>query len=170
MLNTWKDKLGFGKDKNLIISAPMEGNACSLSEVNDPVFKDKILGDGMAIRPSRGRVVAPVDGTVVLLFETKHAITLRSEQGTEILIHIGLDTVKLSGEYFTSYVKTNDIVKTGDLLLEFDMEKIEKAGYDLISPIVICNTSAYSEIITYTGNSVKELDKVMMIKNKRNER
>jgi PTS system beta-glucosides-specific IIC component len=164
MLNTWKDKLGFGKDKSLIISAPMEGDTCSLSEVNDPVFKDKILGDGIAIMPSRGRVVAPVDGTVALLFETKHAISLRSEQGTEILIHIGLDTVKLGGEHFKSYVNTNDNVKAGDLLLEFDMLEIAKAGYDLVSPIVICNTTAYSEIITYTGNAVKELDKVMMIK------
>jgi PTS system beta-glucosides-specific IIC component len=163
-LSTWKEKLGLVKDKNMIIYSPIEGEACSLDEVNDPVFKEKILGDGIAIKPSKGQVLAPVDGTVALLFETKHAITLRSEQGAEVLIHIGLDTVNLKGEFFTAHVKTNDSVKTGDLLLEFDMDKIKAAGYDLISPIVICNTAAYTEIIPHAGNSVKQLDKIITIK------
>lgn len=163
-MSSWKEKLGFVKDKDIIIYSPIEGVACSLDEVNDPVFKEKILGDGIAIKPLKGQVLAPVDGTVALLFETKHAITIRSEQGTEVLIHVGLDTVNLKGEFFTSFVKTNDIVKTGDLLLKFDMEKIKEAGYDLITPVVICNSAAYSNIIPHSGNAVKEKDKIITIK------
>jgi PTS system beta-glucosides-specific IIC component len=158
------EKLGLGKEKNITIFSPIEGEACSLDKVNDPVFKEKILGEGIAIRPNKGQVFSPADGTVSLLFETKHAISIQSEQGTEILIHVGLDTVNLKGDFFTSYVKTNDKVKAGDLLLEFDMQKIKEAGYDLITPIVICNSAAYSEIIPHTGNVVKKLDKIITIK------
>lgn len=164
MLNTWMEKLGLGKDKGIEILAPIEGTAIAITEVSDPVFREKIVGDGVAILPIRGRVVAPVDGTVALLFETKHAISLKSIQGAEVLIHVGLDTVKLQGENFKAYVKTGDVVKAGDLLLEFDMEKIKAAGYELITPIVICNTADYSEFVPYTGGAVKELDKILTIK------
>ncbi len=163
MRNTWMEKLGFGKDKSIEIQAPIEGTVYVITQVNDPVFQQKIVGDGVAILPSRGRVVAPVGGTVSLLFETKHAISLKSEQGVEILIHVGLDTVKLQGENFKAHVKTGDIVKAGELLLEFDMEKIKAAGYDLITPVVICNTADYSEFIPHTGG-VKELDKILTLK------
>lgn len=164
MLYTWKEKLGFGKDKNYVINSPIKGQACSLSEVSDPVFREKILGEGLAIKPVTGRAVAPVDGTVGMLFETRHAISIVSEQGTEILIHIGLDTVKLKGDFFKAFVKTGDKVKAGDLLLEFDIEQIQAAGYDIISPIVICNTSAYAEVIPDTGRNVNELDRILTIK------
>lgn len=162
MQNRWLEKLGFSK-KKIEITAPIEGEALPLSEVNDPTFRDKILGDGIAIRPKTGRVVAPVDGKIVILFQTKHAISILSEQGVELLIHIGLDTVKLKGEFFKSYVQTNQEVKKGDLLLEFDMKQIEDAAYDLISPIVICNTSTYSAITTKTRCPVKELDKIITL-------
>ncbi len=164
MLNTWKEKLGFGKDKGLTILSPVAGKAYPLSEVNDPVFSDKIVGDGLAILPEQGRVVAPFDGTVTMLFETKHAISIRSEQGVEVLIHIGLDTVNLKGEHYTAKVKTGDTVSAGDLLLEFDMKQITEAGYELMTPVIICNTADYSEIISYTGSTVSELDKIMTIK------
>jgi glucose-specific phosphotransferase system IIA component len=164
MRNTWLDKLGFGKDKGIEIHAPIEGTVFHITEVSDPVFRDKIVGDGVAILPNKGRVVAPVDGTVSLLFETKHAVSLKSVQGTEILIHIGLDTVKLQGEYFTAHVKTGDQVHAGDLLLEFDMEKIKAAGYDLITPVVICNTAEYSRFEPHSGGDVKELDKILTLK------
>ncbi len=159
----WKDLFGFGKEKGIVIGSPIEGEACSLDQVEDATFRERILGEGIAIIPKEGKVVAPVDGTVAVMFETGHAVSLISEQGTEILIHIGLDTVKLKGKYFTPKIKVNDKVKAGDLLLEFDMDKIKEAGYDLITPIVICNTSVYSEVIPYTG-AVKELDKILVIK------
>lgn len=165
MKSTWKEKLGFGKGKGIILPSPIEGETRPITEVNDPTFSEKILGDGIAIQPKKGEVVSPVDGTVAILFETKHAISIVSEQGTELLIHIGLDTINLRGEFFRSYVKANDKVKTGDLLLEFDIDKILEAGYDLITPIVICNSAKYSDILTYTEKDVKQLDQIMVIKN-----
>lgn len=162
-MTAWKDFFGFGKDKGIVIGSPIEGLACSLDQVKDPTFSEKILGDGIAILPEKGRVVAPIDGHIAVMFETGHAVSLITEQGTEILIHIGLNTVNLKGRYFFPKVKVNDKVKAGDLLLEFDMDSIIASGYDLISPIVICNTSAYSEIIAYPGE-VKELSKLLVIK------
>lgn len=164
MLDNLKSILGTGNKKNITIYSPIEGQACLLCEVEDAVFSGKILGDGIAIRPVRGRVVAPIDGIVALVFDTKHAISIKSEQGAEVLIHVGLDTVNLKGDFYTAYVKVGDKVKTGDLLLEFDMERIAEAGYDLITPIVICNTASYSEIVPYPGNGVKETDKIILIK------
>lgn len=165
MLSSWKEKLGLTKGRDIIILSPVEGETCPISEVNDPTFSEKILGDGIAIRPKKGEVVSPVDGTVAILFETKHAVSIVSEQGTEILIHVGLDTINLRGEFFKSFVKATDKVKAGDLLLQFDMDKILEAGYDLITPIVICNTNKYSNITAYTGKAVKELDRIMVLKN-----
>jgi PTS system beta-glucosides-specific IIC component len=164
MLSTWKEKLGFGKEKEIVILSPIEGETRPVSDVNDPTFSEKILGEGIAIQPMKGEVVSPVDGTVAILFETKHAISILSEQGTEILIHIGLDTINLRGEFFRSFVKAKDKVKAGDLLLEFDIDKIKEAGYDLISPVVICNTAKYSEILTFTDKSVNKLDRIMILK------
>lgn len=159
----WKDLFGFGKEKGIVIGSPIEGEACSLDNVKDATFSERILGEGIAIIPRKGRVVAPVDGRIAVMFETGHAVSLISEQGTEILIHIGLDTVNLKGKYFTPKIKVNDKVKAGDLLLEFDMDKIKEAGYDLITPIVICNTANYSEIKPYPG-FVSELGKILVIK------
>lgn len=164
MLNTWMEKLGLGKDKGIEIQAPIEGTVYAITEVNDPVFREKIVGDGIAILPNKGRVVAPVNGTVSMLFETKHAVSLKSVQGAEVLIHVGLDTVKLQGEHFKAHVKNGDFVRAGDLLLEFDMEKIKAAGYELITPVVICNTADYSELLPHTGGAVKELDKILTLK------
>ncbi len=104
-----------------------------------------MLGKGAAIIPTVGKVVAPMDGTIAMVFDTKHAISMTSESGIEILIHIGLDTVSLKGEPFTAHVASGDQVKAGDLLLEFDIEAIKAAGLDTVSPIVICNTPDYSE-------------------------
>lgn len=156
---------GIKKDKNLIIASPMTGEAFPLNQVNDPVFRDKIVGDGVAILPSQGRVVAPTAGTVVMLFETKHAISIKTEQGVELLIHIGLDTVKLKGEFFTSHVKIGDTVKAGDLLLEFDMAGIRSAGYELMTPVIICNMTDYSGVVSRTG-MVNELEQLITLKKK----
>jgi glucose-specific phosphotransferase system IIA component len=163
--STWKERLGFGKEKEVIILSPIEGETHSITEVNDPTFSEKILGDGIAIMPTKGEVIAPVDGTIAILFGTNHAISIVSEQGTEILIHIGLDTINLKGEYFRPFVKANDKVKTGDLLLTFDIEKIKAAGYDLITPIVICNTAKYSKLRTNPGKVVNKLDQLIVLKN-----
>lgn len=153
----------FGQSNEIVIQSPIRGEVYEITEVKDPTFGDKLLGDGVAIRPETGRVVAPVDGTVATIFETKHAFTIVSDQGAEILIHIGLDTVNLKGEFYNAYVKDGDKVKTGDLILEFDMAKIREAGYDLITPVVICNTANFSKIDTMIGKKVEELDTIMRI-------
>ena len=128
------------------IKSPIEGTILALNQVNDPVFSSETLGRGIAIIPSTGKVYAPVDGTINVFFETGHAIGLTSNKGVEILIHVGLDTVELKGKYFSPKLKQGDHVKQGDLLLDFSLEDIKNAGYDLTTPIIITNSTQYSTI------------------------
>ncbi|MEH2958081.1 glucose PTS transporter subunit IIA [Candidatus Merdisoma sp. JLR.KK006] len=112
------------------------GRLIAMEDVNDETFRNKVLGDGVAIKPEAGAVYAPVNGTVASVFETKHAICLVSDAGKEILIHIGIDTVNLNGEHFTAHVKDGDKVKAGQLLIEFDLKKIGEKGYDTVIPMI----------------------------------
>ena len=140
--------LGFlkGKTKGNMIHSPCIGKVVPLTEVPDPTFAEKMLGDGFAVIPSEGKIYAPADGEVTMVFDTLHAVGMTSSMGTEILIHIGLDTVTLGGEPFTAHVAAGDKVKKGDLLIEADLDKIEKAGLNTIIPVLICNTDDYSKI------------------------
>ena len=131
--------------------APVAGEAVPITEVSDPTFGEKILGDGIAVKPSEGKVFAPCDGTVEQIFETGHAVTLTSLGGAEILIHVGLDTVELKGKHYTIHAHNGDKVKKGDLLIEFDVAAITADGYDTITPIVICNTDEFTAIKPHTG-------------------
>lgn len=144
-----------------VIAAPVAGEAVTSSEINDPTFGEEMLGKGIAIKPSDTKVYAPFDGTVAMVFDTKHAVSLISEKGAEVLIHVGLDTVSLKGEHFTTHVENGADVKKGDLLLEFDKEAIAVAGFDTIVPIVICNTDDYKEIKRTTGTQVNPGDTIM---------
>ena len=123
-----------------------------------------MLGKGVAIEPSVGRAVSPVNGTVSTVFDTKHAVGLTSDDGAEVLIHIGLDTVKLNGEHFNAHVKAGDKVKAGDLLVEFDIEKIKEAGYPTITPVIITNTDSYKDIESLANGAVKEKDKLVSVR------
>ena len=163
MFKKLKEKLSKVDNKSIFIGSPIEGMAISIKEVDDPTFSEEMLGKGVAIIPSNGRVVAPVDGEISVLFETKHAVSIKSEEGIEILIHIGLDTVKLKGEAFTTCVKVGDKVKAGDLLIEFDIEKIKSSGYDTTTPIVICNTLELSDVKENKIGKVNELDNIIEI-------
>lgn len=163
MLGLLKEKLGFGKKAGEVIGAPLEGKAVAISEVSDPTFGQEILGKGMAIIPSVGKLVAPVDGTVEMVFDTKHAISMSTDSGIEILIHVGLDTVSLKGEPFTAYVEAGQKVKAGDLMLEFDIEAIKAAGLETITPVIICNTHDYKEITAHVGKTVNTLDEVLTL-------
>lgn len=163
MFKKLKEKLSNKESNNILLSSPIEGEAVSIKNVNDPTFAEEMLGKGIAIIPNKGRVVAPIDGEITILFETKHAVSLVSDNGVEILIHIGLDTVNLKGEHFTSNVAVGDKVKSGDLLIEFDLEKIKEAGYDTITPMVVCNTSEFADVKENIVGQVKELDKVVEI-------
>lgn len=117
----------------------VKGQMIPMEDVKDETFANKILGDGVAILPSEGKVYAPADGKIVSIFDTRHAVCFASSRGTEILIHIGVDTVNLQGKYFTAHVKDGDLVKKGQLLVEFDKEQIEKAGYDTVIPMIFTN-------------------------------
>ena len=143
------------------IFAPVSGEAVPISEVSDPTFGEKILGDGIAIKPAEGKVFAPCDGTVEQIFETGHAVTLTSEGGAEILIHVGLDTVELKGKHYTIHAHDGDKVKKGDLLIEFDTAAIVADGYDVITPVVICNSDDYSTIQPHTGKTVAPGDLIL---------
>ena len=145
-----KGLFGGGKAKKQIL-APAEGKCVPMSEVNDPTFSQEILGKGIAIIPAVGKVYAPADGEVTMVFETKHALSVKTSDGAELIIHIGLDTVNLQGKYFNAHVAAGDKVKAGDLLMEFDIDKIKEAGYDVITPVIVCNTPDYPNMVCHTG-------------------
>ena len=141
----------FGKKEKLqeeTLFAPLQGLIVKLEDVPDPVFSEKMMGDGIAIDPSDGEVVSPVKGEIVQVFPTKHAIGIRSLSGAEILIHVGLETVSLNGEGFEGHVKEGDKVKAGDKLITFNIDLIKEKAADIITPIVITN-----------GENVESLDK-----------
>ena len=135
-----------GKEKGNVLYAPCKGKVVPLTEVPDPTFSEKLLGDGFAVIPTEVKVYAPADAEVTMVFDTLHSITLTSSQGAEILIHIGLDTVTLKGAPFTAHVAAGDKVKKGDLLMDVDLDKIKEAGLNTITPVLICNTDDYEKI------------------------
>lgn len=132
--------------KDVVVRSPLDGTAVALSEVPDAVFAEGGMGEGVAVRPRAGAVYAPFDGTVVAAFPTGHAVGLRSSEGVELLIHIGIDTVKLGGAHFDLKITDGQEVAAGDLLVEFDAAAIEAAGYDLITPIIVTNSDEFPTI------------------------
>lgn len=145
------------------VCAPLTGEAVSLQLVSDPTFAEGIMGQGMAIIPTEGKVVSPVDGTVEMIFNTKHAVAIKADNGAELLIHVGLDTVKLGGKYFEAHVKAGDKVKVGTPLVDFDLEAIKREGYDCITPVIVTNTPDYSEVIAIDNKAVKCGDSVVKL-------
>ncbi|AGV73357.1 beta-glucoside-specific PTS transporter subunit IIABC [Lactococcus cremoris] len=139
-----------------IISAPIEGEVLPLAQAQDAAFASGVMGNGLVIEPKVGEVVAPFDGTVSMIFPTKHAIGLISDNGLEVLIHVGMDTVQLDGKYFESFVSQNQPVKRGDLLIKFDIEGIKNAGYSTQVPIIITNTQDYAEIELTEKKTIKQ--------------
>lgn len=153
---------GFLKGKKeSSLGAPVKGECIPICEVNDPTFAEEILGKGMAIKPADGRITAPVDGTVSTLFPTGHAVGLTTADGIEILIHVGLDTVQLKGQYFQPAVAAQQEVKKGDLLLEADLEGIRGAGYDTVIPVIICNSEELSSLQCKTQGEVNTGEEVI---------
>ena len=137
------------------VLSPLKGRVIPLKEISDPVFSQELMGKGIAIEPTEGKVVSPINGTVVMLFETNHAIGLKSDDGVEVLIHVGMDTVELKGKGFAAHVKNGDKVSVGDLLTEFDIDLIKEAGYSLVTPIVVTNTADYQSIDSTTTETVE---------------
>lgn len=139
------------KNKEEEVLAPLTGKVVPLSEVPDPVFAQKMMGDGLAIIPTEGVLVSPVDGKVVQLFPTKHAIGILSNYGTEILMHIGLETVNMKGEGFETFVQEGDKVKAGQKLVTFDMALINEKATSTITPVIVTNSDSI-EVINKNEN------------------
>ena len=157
------DKL-FGKKEEINpnhVYAPMAGEAVAITEVPDPTFAEGMLGNGIAIKPTDGKVCSPVNGTVDMMFDTGHAVSLVSDNGIEILIHVGLETVGLEGKPFQVKVQNGQKVKKGDILMIADLAAIEAAGLPTITPVLICNTDDYTTFNTTTGKAVTNADVVI---------
>jgi sugar PTS system EIIA component len=150
---------------DLSIYAPLDGEIIPLEEVPDPVFAEKMMGDGIAIKPTSGTVVSPVDGKVIQVFPTKHAIGIEAANKAEILIHIGLETVQLKGEGFTAHVQEGDSVSKGDTLISFDHAFIQEKAKSDITPIIITNTDSFEAIQKESVTKViAGQDKILSIK------
>ncbi|GIN18150.1 PTS beta-glucoside transporter subunit EIIBCA [Shouchella clausii] len=134
------------------LASPLKGKAIPLERIKDEAFASAALGKGIAILPTEGKVFAPADGTITALFPTNHAIGMTTDNGAELLIHVGMDTVQLQGKYFSSHVKQGEHVEKGQLLIEFDMENIQQAGFMLDTPIVVTNHEHYTLITTEETN------------------
>jgi sugar PTS system EIIA component len=155
-----KRVINMSKEINLLL--PITGKVVALTEVNDYLFNKKIMGEGAAIKPSDNFVYSPVDGEIVLVYDAKHAIAIKTAEGLQILIHVGIDSVKLEGRGFASYVKVGDTVKAGDKILYFDREYIETQASS-ITPLVITN-SELVDTIDINYKTSKAGDKFMTIK------
>ena len=157
------DKL-FGKKEEINpnhVYAPLAGETVAISEVPDPTFSSGAMGNGIAIKPTDGKVCSPVNGTVDMMFDTGHAVSLVSDNGIEILIHVGLETVGLEGKPFQIKVQNGQKVKKGDILMIADLAAIEAAGLPTITPVLICNTDDYTTFNTTTGKAVTNADVVI---------
>ena len=157
------DKL-FGKSEKINgnhIYAPLAGQVVAITEVPDPTFAEGLLGNGVAIIPADGKVCSPVDGTVETMFDTGHAVCLKSSARAEILIHVGLETVGLNGAPFKIHCKNGDTVKKGQLLVEADLEAIKAAGLPVITPVLVCNSDEYAAFKTNIGKAVTNADVVI---------
>lgn len=135
-----------GKD---ILVSPASGDVVALSEVPDPTFSEKMMGDGLAIKPSEGLIFSPIHGEIIQLFPTKHAIGIKTVNGIEILIHIGIETVNMKGEGFNSFVKEGDKVAKGDKLISFDIDLVNEKAESTIIPVIITNGDIVSSIDKY---------------------
>ena len=152
------------KEKNTVktLTAPVDGKVIDLSEVDDPVFAQKMMGEGIAIIPEGNIVAAPADGTIVLIPETRHAFGIKLADGLELLVHIGLDTVNLGGEGFSALVDVNTEVKAGDPIIKVDTDFVKSKGISLTTPMIIMNHNDYELTAFHTGGQAKMGETVLI--------
>lgn len=152
-------------DATPILKAPVEGKVLALSEVPDPAFSEGALGNGCAIEPAKGEVHSPCNGTITAMQDTGHAVGISSNFDADILIHVGMDTVEMKGDGFKVHVKEGQKVKTGDLLIEFDIEKIKAAGHPIITPVVVNNSDDFPNftVDAKAGSEIKIGDQLITV-------
>ncbi|GMO57377.1 MAG: hypothetical protein Ta2A_02870 [Treponemataceae bacterium] len=143
------------------ILSPLDGEVVQLESVKDEAFSSGVMGKGIAIEPTKGVLVSPVNGKIDSVTETKHAVSIVSDAGQEILIHIGMDTVSLKGAPFTARVTDGQSVKTGDVLIEFDIRAIKDAGLETVTPIVVINSDDFASVTLTDAKSVKQGDEII---------
>ncbi len=151
---------GFLKKDGGKIFAPIEGKCVRIEEVNDAVFSSRMMGDGFAVIPHGDTVAAPVSGEIIMVADTRHAIGIRNKKGEEILVHIGIDTVELKGEGFTCFVKQGDTVKSGEPLIRFDREFMEKKGMDMTIMVIFMSADAENIGVENYGRNVAAGEKL----------
>lgn len=151
----------FSEIQNETLVSPLTGNLVKLSDVPDEVFASGVMGKGIAVEPTEGKIFAPADAEVTTMFPTGHAIGLKTSKGAEILIHIGMDTVQMNGDGFKTHVTQGDKVKKGQLLVEFDIDKIKKAGHPIITPVLVTNSASYKDISPIEGKTIKKGDNLI---------
>ncbi|MBQ9495535.1 MAG: PTS glucose transporter subunit IIA [Treponema sp.] len=154
------------KHTTISIASPLAGTLVPLADVQDEAFSQKMMGDGIAILPAEGKLYAPADCTIDTISDTFHAVGVHTNSGVDVLIHIGRDTVELHGTYFTAHVKEGDSVKKGDVLIEFDKDKIAGAGYDLTTPVTIINSDDFASIQPASGSAVNAGDILITVEAK----
>jgi glucose-specific phosphotransferase system IIA component len=162
-INKKQEETIIEKTEKGFIYAPMDGEVIPLKEINDGVFSEEMLGKGCGIKPTDGKLYAPFDGEIVLIIETKHAIALKSCDGIELLIHIGMDTVKMNGKGFNPLVKVGEKIKCGQSLMTFSISDIEKAGYVTTTAIVVTNSDQYRDIEVLAQGHRKKSEKLIKI-------
>lgn len=150
--------------KDTVLSACLNGTVVPLADVKDEAFASGVLGDGIAIEPTDGELVAPADGEISSTFETHHAVGMTTADGAELLMHIGIDTVKLGGKHFTCLVNEGDKVKKGQPLIRFELEAIKAEGYPVTTPLIVCNTDDYSAVAAKASGTVKQGDALLELK------
>ncbi|TYG33752.1 PTS glucose transporter subunit IIA [Lonepinella koalarum] len=161
------DKLFGAKESKAVeveIYAPLSGEIVNIEDVPDVVFSEKIVGDGIAIRPNSNKIVAPVDGVIGKIFETNHAFSMESKEGIELFVHFGIDTVELKGEGFTRVAKEGQEVKRGDTVIEFDLELLEQKAKSVLTPVVISNMDEISNISKKVGDVVAGESVILVLK------
>lgn len=151
------------KKEPVCISSPVEGKVIDLSDVDDKTFASGAMGKGIAILPEKGEIVSPVNGTIKTIFNTKHAIGIVSDEGVEILIHVGIDTVQLNGKYFELKNTVGNKVKVNDPILTFDIEKIKEEGYDVVTPMIITNTNDYLDVVPVEKDKVHTGETILTV-------
>ncbi|MCH6266400.1 MULTISPECIES: PTS sugar transporter subunit IIA [Neobacillus] len=155
-------KLFGKKETTMTLVSPITGKVVKIEDVPDQVFSQKMIGDGIAVEPTEGVVVAPMDGEIAQIFPTNHAVGIRSKDGLEILIHIGMETVAMGGEGFEGHVKQGDQVKAGDKLVTFDVELVKEKAESIISPVVITNFDAVDTLTKTEETSVTRGGSVLL--------